>query len=183
MKKQLFLAVCAVLTGACSNDGSTADVSGPEASRQSSEALVRTQGSEFQLSVSDGMLKGRVPYTYRNTLADTLYIVNCRGFVAASIQKKSGNTWTDFWSPIVLSCLSAPVKIAPGASLSGVAEIYGSRPGTNTFPTLPTGDLTGTYRLLISPVVHNYNDRGQGFGDPVPLEQRVSNEFRLRGGF
>ena len=181
--KKLLSVVMTVFAAACSNEGSTGVVSDPEASHQSSEALVQTQGTEFDLVSRNGMLEGSVPYTYRNTLPDTLYIVNCLGQVAASFQKKSGDTWQNFWSPTVLLCLSPPVKIAPGTSITGTARIYGSRAGANSYPQLPNGDLTGTYRLLISPVVFHYTDRGQRFGAPVPLEQRVSNEFRLRGGF
>jgi hypothetical protein len=179
LRSLLLLGLCTALPlAACSTNGSAI----PDVVRDPA-LFVQTDTMHYEFKSTGDEIESSVSYTYRNRSTDTLYIVNCSGFIAASFQKKNGTTWTAFWSPETNLCLSAPIVIAPGATFSGKARIFGSPPGQNRYPQLPLGDLTGVYRLVIPGVVLHYSDRNQNHGTLVPLEQRSSNEFVMRGGF
>jgi hypothetical protein len=53
-------------------------------------------------------------------------------------------------------------------------------PRNQTRNTLPLVLLLGACSHMLEPLVHDYDDRRQGFGEPVPLEERVSNSFLLK---
>jgi hypothetical protein len=118
--------------------------------------------------------------TLRNTAEQPLYIVNCNGALAPSLQKLVDGRWEVWWSGVSQLCLSQPIVIAPGDSLTRKMNIWGAMPGRNAAPAWASADVAGTYRLRLHNLVYNYTDQGQRFGDPVPAAQQFSNEFVLR---
>jgi hypothetical protein len=72
--------------------------------------------------------------------------------------------------------------IERGDSLSASIIVWGALPGGNSAPVFRSADLNGTYRIVLGSVVHNYDSSYSAgrFGDPVPVEHRVSNTFQLR---
>jgi hypothetical protein len=77
---------------------------------------------------------------------------------------------------IVLLCLSAPIIIEPGATLTRTINVRGALPvpGTNAAPAWASADVEGTYRMILGGV------HWRGTTSEVPLELRTSNEFTLR---
>jgi hypothetical protein len=141
-------------------------------------ALIQTGELRYEI-VPTSMGRGAdIPFVYHNTLSDTLYIVNCRGEVKPYVERLLDGKWKPVWYPVYLLCLSDPVKIAPGASYSGVLQFGGFPAGSNSNPELPAGDLNGTYRLGLSSVVFHNPPRSTG-GDSVQYRFRVSNAFSL----
>lgn len=120
-----------------------------------------------------------VSFSFRNPLPDTIYVVNCREQLNVSLETRSDREWKDFWSPILMMCLSKPIAILPGSTFHGTAKIYGAPPEANAAPRFPVKNVDGIYRLKWGSLVLHYDDRRQGFGDPVPVELRVSNPFAL----
>lgn len=141
-------------------------------------ALIQTSELRYEI-VPNSMGRGAdIPFVYRNTLSDTLYIVNCRGEVKPFVDRLVDGEWKPAWSPVYLLCLSEPIKIAPGASYSDVLLFGGAPAGSNIIPQLPAGDLNGTYRLRLSSVVFHNPPRSAG-GDSVEYRFRISNAFSL----
>lgn len=71
----------------------------------------------------NGNLTTDIPFTYHNATADTVYLVNCRGLVPPSLEKWQNGDWVPAWGAIVLSCLSAPIEIAPGADFEYTLQV------------------------------------------------------------
>lgn len=118
-----------------------------------------------------------IPFRYRNDTGKTIYIVNCHGGLTIGMEKRIGDEWTWFYSPVVLDCLSPPITIAPGAIYEGTGSVGGALPGGNYAPEFGSAELDGEYRLVWSSLVHEYDDGKRGFGDTVgPLR---SNPFLL----
>jgi hypothetical protein len=143
---------------------------------------ISTSAAEYVLQSSGGGWATNIPITFRNVTDATLYIVNCHQGLAPELEKRTAGGWEPFWSGVQLQCLSPPMVIERGDSLSATIVIWGALPGGNMAPTFRRAELDGTYRIVLGSVVHNYDSSYSAgrFGDPVPIEHRVSNTFQLR---
>lgn len=146
------------------------------------DAPLVTSAGAYVLTESGGGFATEIPVTFHNVTGATLYIVNCRGALAPTLERQTDAGWQRFWTSVQLLCLSPPIVIAPNASIADTVRVWGALPGRNAEPSFRDEDLDGTYRIVLDNVVHNYDASHTAgrFGDPVPLEQRVSNTFRLR---
>lgn len=141
------------------------------------EAPVQTDSLVYHVAGESPWYSVDIPFKYRNDTGRTISIVNCHGGLNIALEKRVGDAWVRFYQPILLMCLSAPITIAPGATFSSTAAIHGAIPGFNAGPEFGSTDLDGEYRLVWHNLVHDYDERKQGFGEPVgPLR---SNPFLL----
>jgi hypothetical protein len=158
--------------------GCEGNITPPEVDRDTS-APVQTDATFYSLREDGVGLATEIPLSYENQTADTLYIVNCRGQLAAVLEKKVDGGWEEFWWPTLLDCLSPPIVIEPSGVLVDTLHVWGAPPGHNVAPEFKSDDVEGVYRIVMHDVVFNYDSNRTGFGDPVPLEYRVSNLFVL----
>ena len=141
--------------------------------------LFRTDSSQYTVR---RVYEGRevsFSVVFTNHTSRTAYFVNCLDDVTPLLQKQVGGSWTTVWAPIKFMCLSQPITVAPGASYETQFRIFGADPDTNTLPKFSTTDLNGTFRLAWGGVVFDYHADGTSFGEPLPVEGRVSNSFTL----
>jgi hypothetical protein len=131
---------------------------------------------------SNGGWATAIDFTFTNPLAETIYVVNCRGGLAMELQRWDGAAWRTVWSPVLQMCLSPPIEIGAGETFAATLPVWGSEPGRNHMPEFATTRLDGTYRLKWGNLVLRWRgDYVDGaFGDPVPEEVRVSDRFELR---
>ena len=123
--------------------------------------------------------------TFRNTTSDTAYFIHCNGATGVQLQREVNGAWVDVWTSMQNGCHSAPIVVNPGDSLRRAVHFldgYDPQPGDSTSPT----KAPGTYRLLWTALVHDYPrqspyNRDPGVDPSLPLEQRVTNRFRLTG--
>jgi hypothetical protein len=169
-----------VAAAGCQRPPAVVDPDDDAGSAESS--AIRTSAGEYVLRPQGGGWAVDIPISFRNTSGATLYIVNCRGMLAPVLEKLTADRWEPFWSGVQLQCLSPPIVIAPDASIQDTVQVWGALPGGNTEPSFPSADLDGTYRIVLGSVVHNYDASYSAgrFGDPVAVEHRSSNRFRLR---
>jgi hypothetical protein len=142
-------------------------------------APIETDTTFYALREDGVGLTTEIWFRFENQRADTLYIVNCRGQLAPALEKQVDDGWEAFWFPVVKFCLSPPIVMAPGGKLVDRLEIWGALPGHNYKPAFKSDDVEGVYRLVMYSVVFHYDEYRTGFGDPGPLEYRVSNTFFL----
>lgn len=116
---------------------------------------------------------------FTNNTLRTVSFVNCLDDVRPALQKQVGESWTTVWAPVKLTCLSQPITVTPGASYDTQFRVFGADQNTNIVPKFSTSDLNGTFRLVWGGVVFDYNSYGPSFGEPLPVEGRVSNTFTL----
>lgn len=180
MSKRLLLVV---VMAACSPSASPGDESARDevVVTRDSQAPIQTDSLLYSLKPQDRGWATRIPFEYRNPTSDTIYVVNCNRIVGMDLEQHIGSEWQAIWHPVMPACLSPPIVIAPGAIYADTITIFGARPDTNTEPAFPDTTFTGRYRLVWQGLVRRYRmDSGADFGDPVPLEDRISNEFRFR---
>jgi hypothetical protein len=145
------------------------------------EPPIRTDALSYELQAwGRNGVATEIPIRFHNVTRRDLYIVNCHGMLAPVLQKRVDGEWQSFWAPVLPMCLSSPIRIRPGHVLERVVAVYGALPPSNIAPEFAGADVEGTYRMVLTSVVLNYDAYRQDFGDPVPLEYRVSNEFELR---
>ena len=76
-------------------------------------------------------------------------------------------------------CLSPPIIIAAGQAYQGTLQLFAGLPTNNVYPKFDTPQISGQYRLLWSGLLSSYDADAHPFGESLPLEQRISNSFRL----
>jgi hypothetical protein len=142
-------------------------------------AAFQTDHLSYTLSSTRSGLEGKIAFVFTNPTSTPVYIVNCRGATSLRLEKQSGDTWVPAWSPVISLCLSAPIVVQPGQQYSGVVHISAGHPSSNLYPKFVVDPVPGVYRIVWANVLRTYNDRAYPFGEPLPLEQRVSNRFQL----
>jgi hypothetical protein len=143
---------------------------------------IQTDRASYTLYETSGgrMLRVEIPYTYHNTTEKTVYLVNCRQAVEASLEKRVDGRWVLAWGGVYAACLSPAIEIAAGTVYADTMIVVDYQGGAPRFTVDP---IDGTYRIVLSSTstVHNYDDsyRGGAWGDPLPVANRISNEFAL----
>jgi hypothetical protein len=139
----------------------------------------QTDSSSYTLAVNSVGYVTTIGYTYTNTTSQTANFVNCLGGTDTELQKLTNDQWTTVWSPVMLACLSPPIIVAPGQQYRGRINVFSGFPGANFFPVFSTPDISGTYRVLWTQLVSDYQSNGQSFGAPLSIDHRVSNQFTI----
>jgi hypothetical protein len=174
------LAACLVLSSCGSSlqapgDGPNGNVT-PVVARDTA-ALFQTDSLAYTLRTGD-LVAGVINVTLTNRTAGPIYIVNCNGHTGVSLERRVNGQWQSVWSPAIPLCLSTPIVVPVGGSLQRRVGIQPTRVGTNDFPEWPARTIAGEYRLVWPSVLSSLVGQGP-FGDPLPLEARVSNRFTL----
>jgi hypothetical protein len=143
-------------------------------------SALQTDGERYVLEPAGGGLQTVIGMSFTNPSDQPMYIVNCQGGLNTPLEKRVDGRWVPYWSPVLLLCLSPPIVVEPGATLTRSLTIWGALPGNNAHPAWASADVEGTYRMRLEGLVWNYRTTGQEFGAPVPAEARISNEFTLR---
>jgi hypothetical protein len=160
----------------------------PQSSMENSvnEPLQRDLTAPFQtdqlsyilVSTSEG-LEVEIPYMFTNPTQSAVYIVNCNGFTRLALEKRTGDHWVKAWEPVVEACLSEPIVVQPEQAYQAVIHVFGAHPANDMHPKFSVDSVPGVYRLVWQDVLQTYDPDTYPFGEALPLEQRVSNHFRL----
>lgn len=143
---------------------------------------IRTSATGYTLQPHDfGIgLETDIPYVLANLTDDDIYIVNCGGWTSLELEKRVDGEWVSAWSPVRFGCLSPPIVIPPGRSVSRQLHVFGGDADCNCGPRFEVEEPRGTYRLRFHDILHTYDEDARPFGEPLPLEMRVSNPFEIR---
>jgi hypothetical protein len=141
---------------------------------------LRTNATSYVLEPDWVGLKTVIGIRFTNPSPQTMYIVNCRGGLGTTLEKRVNGAWVPYWAPVLMMCLSEPIIVKPGETLTRDVPVWGALPGNNAGPEWASANVEGTYRMVLGNVVWNYTTEGQRFGDPVPQALLTSNEFTLR---
>jgi hypothetical protein len=168
----------ALAAAACNGGGGVVGLAGLS---RDGEPAIRTDADAYELRPWGHIgLATEIHIRFRNITNRTLAIVNCHEMLTPVLQKRTADGWIHMWSPPTLMCLSRPIVILPGRVYERTIHVVGALPPSNVSPEFASRDVAGTYRMVMGSVVTGYDANRQGFGDPVPLQFRVSNEFELR---
>lgn len=150
-------------------------------------APIQTDRASYQLREKAGyrpgyLLQVEIPYRYHNATGKTVCLVNCRGAVQASLEKRLEGNWVMAWGGVYAGCLSPAIEIGAGTVYEDTMIVAAVQDQSGN-PRFTVEPIDGVYRIVLSSThtVHNYNDSylGGSWGDPLPLAARISNEFAL----
>jgi hypothetical protein len=155
----------------------------PTAPRPPNEPVdppIVTDRPAYTLTPENNGLSVTISYVFTNRTGGPVYVVNCRGGFARTLQRWNGVAWVDAWAPGVLDCLSDPIVINAEESFATQLHVWGARPGSDWLPQFDVTDPSGWYRLVWIDALSSFNRSASPFGAQIPLEMRVSNSFELR---
>jgi hypothetical protein len=139
---------------------------------------IQTEALVYELRQDALGLGTEISYVFENRTGAPVYVVNCNGAFALRLERWSAGEWAPSWGPFLNQCLSPPIVINAGATLADALHVWGATPGSNTYPQFETSDPSGVYRIVWLAALSSFQNR-LPFGPEIPLEFRVSNEFRL----
>jgi len=177
-----------LLLSACKSSDVQSDSKETQSSMENSvnEPLLRDSTPPFQtdqlgyilVSTLDG-LEGEIPYVFTNPTQSPVYIVNCNGFTSLALEKRVGEQWVKAWEPVMEACLSEPIVVQPEQEYRAVIYVFAAHPANDIDPKFLVDSVPGVYRLVWHSILQNYDPDTYPFGEALPLEQRISNHFRL----
>jgi hypothetical protein len=144
-------------------------------------ASIETDRTVYAVDDTAGLARLTIHMTYRNTTGKDVYLPTCRGPQPPRLQKQVDGNWVIAFAPNVLACEGVPITVRAGDSYEYTFRILAGMPGTNYAPRFAVSEIPGTYRVLWEIFQSaSGNLRGPSTTrDPLPLDQEVSNTFRL----
>jgi hypothetical protein len=143
----------------------------------SASAPIRTEREGFIYRA--GQFGEEIVIGGRFTAPADVYIVNCNGAIGWGLQRKVDERWVDAWIVATDACLSAPIAIRKG-SVHPYSHLVRGGGGAVVHPEKRQGVVDpGTYRIVWYGVLRSFDRDARPFGEEMPLEERVSNEFSI----
>jgi hypothetical protein len=95
------------------------------------------------------------------------------------LEKQLDGCWVSVYAPFVDLCEPTVRPIQSGEVYRSSLRVRVEQPGSRVAPSLPASDIAGTYRLVWN--VYGWWRTGHAPtpDDLLPLEQRISNPFRI----
>ena len=142
---------------------------------------IETDRTVYAVDDTAGLARLTIRMTYRNNTGKDVYLPTCRGPQPPRLQKEVNGSWVVAFAPNVLACEGAPITVRAGDSYDYTFRILAGMPGTNYAPRFAVSEIPGTYRILweIFSATTGNPSRPSTTRDPLPIEQQISNTFRL----
>ena len=146
---------------------------------------LQTDGTSFRLEQFEQQRSAgyrvQIPYSFTNRSRTRIYLENCFGNFASSLEMQQDGQWIAVWGQPLLSCLSAPIVIERGEVFQDTLSASAALPGGSWGPQwIQTPEVSAEYRIVWLTGLSSYNlDGRQAPGALIPLVQRTSNTFTL----
>ncbi len=174
--KYLLPILAVALLSAC-QDGPTTPAPPPVVTVRDSTPLFQTDSLVYTLARGNLTLETSVGITLRNRTGGPAYLLNCGGAAAAVLEHLAGDTWVPVWYAIIGAC-PGQLFVPDGGEVRYTQRIFGGTPESGLGEKFLTDVETGVYRLVFPRVLRSFQPQ-LPFGEPLPLEARVSNRFTL----
>jgi hypothetical protein len=133
--------------------------------------LIQTRATKYTLEPQEGGWGVEIPYRFTNRTGETVYLANCWGVLHVRLERQMDGAWQTAWSPPIFQCDSPRIGIGPELLFQRTLHVT-NPPLAGDTASQAQSDPSGTYRIVWDEVY--FSNR-----EPVPLEMRVSNAFRL----
>jgi hypothetical protein len=173
MKSTIFPVILMILLSSASCDS-------PLSVERDADAAIQTDRLEYTLREAGSGFEVEIPYSFTNTTGSKVYLVNCNQYVEALLELKAFDGWVVGWAPALEDCLSPPIIIEPGEVFQDTIRVHAARFGSNTYPQFQSADPEGVYRIRWENALTSFDADQYPFGEPLPLDGRVSNRFVLK---
>ena len=146
-------------------------------------ALV-TDGTSFQIEMEGGgrhiWYRGQIPYSFTNRTGSKVYLPNCNGGFDVRLEMQKAGEWVHIWSPVLPDCLSSPIVIEPGEVYEMTLNVTGCLEGSCGPRLVLPPSASTPIRIVWTDALSSYDEGSFPFGEPIPLEERISNRFTLK---
>jgi len=160
------------------------------------DAPIQTDKPEYQVTYEPSSMllsndkQGSVTYrpkafkvtinsTYTNRTGSTVYIPVCQVPSQPNLEKKVEGKWVVAYGPGGRLCRGVPVRIEPGETYRDTFKVEAFWPRQNGNLDFFDEEIEGTYRLVYDLHDIYIHPMGREPDRLLPLEERISNEFRL----
>lgn len=145
-----------------------------------SDAPIQTDKVMYSLMYSPDAKTLSIEATYFNTTDSTTYISRCGAadLPMLSLQKNVEDAWVNAYSYACPAVLAAPIEVAPGERFTYAIEIEHHH-ARDWWPRFTVTELPGLYRLVYD-IRDAFDHTTMEFGEPLPLDTRVSNTFVIQ---
>ena len=174
-------ALCLLASAACmvsrEDSGTESPANDPPPSATS--PVITTDRESYRVRRTAEAIEVDIVTTFTNRTSDTIRLHPCGTSQPSFVLEK----WTDgAWKPAYSQACPAmlmldPPKVAPGASRTDTARVRGML-APNTMPRFEAEPIAGSYRVVYAQAYRSWVPN-EGPGELLPLEQRVSNTFRM----
>jgi hypothetical protein len=118
-----------------------------------------------------------IGFTFHNDGRVPVAIPRCVHPHRPVLDRLTGGRWHEVFTPVE-TCWAEPLVVGAGRSERFVFRVRAGRPHTRIEPQFRTSHVPGTYRLRWD--LYEYDAFSQfRTGRRLPMEHRVSNEFRI----
>jgi hypothetical protein len=118
-----------------------------------------------------------IGFRFHNHSRFPVAVPRCTHFHRPVLDKLVGDEWVEVFTPLE-ACWSEPLVVGAGRYQDFTFRVQAGRPHTVHHPQFQTTRIPGIYRLRWD--VYQYDALSQfRVGAPLPIEHRVSNEFRI----
>ena len=142
--------------------------------------LITTDRQSYRPRRTAEALELDIVTTFTNRTSDTVRLHPCGSISQPSFSLEK---WIDgAWKPALAQQCPAilmldPPAVAPGASRMDTARVRAML-AANAMPRFEVDPIAGSYRLVYAQAYRSWRPN-EGPGELLPLEQRVSNTFRI----
>jgi hypothetical protein len=142
------------------------------------DAPIRTDRASYALTAGPQGLEATIVATLRAPADRPIYLLNCNGATGANLQRQTSEGWVYAWVIAMNACLSPPIVVPPGGERTTRIYVH-ENSGAVLDPADSRMIVSGTYRVVWTGVLTSFDPNAKGFGEELPLEQRVSAPFHI----
>jgi hypothetical protein len=141
------------------------------------DAWLQTDRLTYSAFFTATTIEFDVGFTFTNRARFAVAIPRCVRPFRPALDKLIAGVWVEVLRHAE-ACVAEPLVIGPRRSQRFVLRVRAGRPNSFIEPQFRTAELPGIYRLRWQVYEHDPT-RPDGVGPLLPLEFRVSNEFRI----
>jgi hypothetical protein len=168
---------CAAAVAACDVDRVTFGVHGADHGGARFQPWLVTDHDTYIAYYRRDTIEIDIPFTYHNRGRVAVAVPRCTQPHRPVLDRLVSGEWHEVLTPVE-ACWDEPLVIGVGRSERFMLRVRAGRPHTTIEPQFRTTHIPGTYRLRWELYEH---DPAAPFriGPLLPIEHRVSNEFRI----
>jgi hypothetical protein len=175
-------ALCLLAATACtaSREESGGEPPAGDAPPSPASPLITTDRESYRVRRTANAIETDIVTTFTNRTSDTVRLHPCGSSSQPSfmLEKWTDGAWKAAYSqPCPAILMLDPPKVAPGASRTDTARVRAML-AANAMPRFETEPVGGSYRVVYAQAYRSWRSN-EGPGELLPLEQRVSNTFRI----
>ncbi len=143
------------------------------------QPAIQTDKKAYTVGFTDLFMELTVEMRYTNRTRRIVYLPRCLVVHSPILEKLEDGEWVFAYAPVVSLCLGPPVVVMPDAPYAYTFEMHAGLRSNNLHPKFKPDEVEGVYRLAWEIYRTWQPDNRPGLGTLLPLEQRISNTFRL----